>query len=89
MRAHALAGMALGLPDVYVLQCAASQLYELRDRLRKGLEYGGAALFSVYSGAGGETELRPYLVAAAAAESRAFPAFCYDPSADAAERFSL
>ena len=89
LRAHALAGMALGLPDVYVLQCSASQLYELRDQLLKGLEYPGAALFSVYSGAGGETELRPYLVAAAAAESRAFPAFCYDPSAGSAERFSL
>jgi uncharacterized Fe-S cluster protein YjdI len=89
LRAHALAGMALGLPDVYVLQCCASQLYELRNQLLKGLEYPGAALFSVYSGAGGETELRPYLVAAAAAESRAFPAFCYDPSAESAERFSL
>jgi uncharacterized Fe-S cluster protein YjdI len=89
LRAHALAGMALGLPDVYVLQCAASQLYELRDQLLKGIDYPGAALFSVYSGAGGETELPPYLVAAAAAESRAFPAFCYDPSAGSAERFSL
>ena len=89
LRAHALAGMALGLPDVYVLQCSASQLHELRNQILKGLEYPGAALFSVYSGAGGETELRPYLVAAAAAESRAFPAFCYDPSAESAERFSL
>ncbi|HSA89205.1 MAG TPA: ferredoxin, partial [Burkholderiales bacterium] len=89
LRAHALAGMALGLPDVYLLQCCASQLYELRNPLLKGLEFPGAALFSVYSGAGGETELRPYLVAAAAAESRAFPAFCYDPSAESAERFSL
>jgi uncharacterized Fe-S cluster protein YjdI len=81
--------MALVLPDVYVLQCCASQLYELRNQVLKGLEYAGAALFSVYSGAGGETELAPYLVAAAAAESRAFPAFCYDPSAVSAERFSL
>jgi hypothetical protein len=89
LRAHALAGMALGLPDVYVLQCCASQLYELRAQLIKGLEYSGAAVFSVYSGAGGETELRPYLVAAAAAESRAFPSFCYDPSAESGARFSL
>ena len=89
LRAHALAGMALGLPDVYVLQCSASQLSKLRNQLVKGLEYPGAAVFSVYSGAGGETELRPYLVAAAAAESRAFPAFCYDPSAASTERFSL
>jgi len=89
LRSHALAGMALGLPDVYVLQCCASQLYELRAQLIKGLEYGGAAVFSVYSGAGGKTELRPYLAAAAAAESRAFPSFCYDPSAESAARFSL
>jgi hypothetical protein len=89
LRAHALAGMALGLPDVYVFQCCASQLHELRAHLIKGLEYGGAAVFSVYSGAGGETELQPYLVAAAAAESRAFPSFCYDPSAESAARFSL
>lgn len=89
LRAHALAGMALGLPDVYVLQCCASQLYELRSQLLKGLDYPGAALFSVYSGAGGESELAPYLVAAAAAESRAFPSFCYDPSAESAGRFSL
>ena len=51
--------------------------------------YAGAALFSIYSGAGGETELPAYLVAAAAGESRAFPAFCYDPSAASGERFSL
>jgi hypothetical protein len=89
VRAHALAGMALGLPDVYVLQCCASQLHELRAQLLKGLEYGGTALFSVFSGAGGETELPPYLIAAAAAESRAFPAFCYDPAAEPAARFSL
>lgn len=90
LRSHALAGMALGLPDVYVLQCCASQLYQLRDQLREGLDYPGAALFSVFSGAGGEPgPLPPYLVAAAAAESRAFPAFRYDPVAAEGERFSL
>jgi len=90
LRSHALAGMALGLPEVYVLQCCASQLYELRDELRKGLAYPGAALFSVFSGAGGESgPLPPYLVAAAAAESRAFPAFRYDPADAEGERFSL
>jgi hypothetical protein len=89
VHAHALAGMALGLPDVYVLQCCGSQLYELRAQLINGLRHGGAAVISVYSGAGGETELAPYLVAAAAAESRAFPAFCYDPTAADGARFSL
>ena len=92
--AHArlLAGMALGLSDVYVLQSSASNLYRLRDRVLKGLEYPGAALFSVFSGATQHSEGLPaYLVAAAAMESRAFPAFSYDPSAgeDRAARFSL
>ena len=79
VRSQALAGMALGLPEVYVLQCSASQLCAFRAQLEEGLEYAGAALFSVYSGAGGETELVPYLVAAAANESRAFPSFRRDP----------
>jgi len=90
LRSHALAGMALGLQEVYVLQCCASSLYELRDEARTGLEYPGAALFSVFSGAGGESGRLPaYLVAAAAAESRAFPAFRYDPRLANGERFSL
>ena len=90
LRAHALTGMALALPDVYVVQCCASQLYQLRAEVRKGLAYPGAALFSVFSGAGGESgALPPYLVAAAAAESRAFPAFRYDPTAQDGSRFSL
>ncbi len=90
LRSHALAGMALGLQEVYVLQCCASSLYEMREDLRKGLEYSGAAVFSVFSGAGGESgKLPAYLVAAAAAESRVFPAFRYDPSLQNSERFSL
>ena len=90
MRSHAIAGMALGLQGVYVLQCCASSLYELREEVRKGLQFPGAALFSVFSGAGGESGRLPaYLVSAAAAESRAFPAFRYDPAAANGERFSL
>lgn len=90
MRSHALAGMALGLQQVYVLQCCSSSLYELRGEVRKGLEHPGAAVFSVFSGAGGESgKLPAYLVSAAAAESRAFPAFRYDPSLANGERFSL
>ena len=56
-------------------------------------------LFSVFSGAAGVAsgaaknapDLPPYLKAAAATESRAFPAFAYDPGAgdDWAARFSL
>ena len=87
-----LAGMALGLSDVYFLQTSASNLYPLRGRVLKGLEYPGTALFSVFSGASGRIEgLPPYLVAAAAMEARAFPAFSYDPAArgERWERYSL
>ena len=84
-----LASAAMGLHDVFVLQTTSSNLYELRARVLDGLEYAGPALFSVFSGSA--NDLPPYLTAAAALESRAFPAFTYDPSAgpDRASRFSL
>jgi hypothetical protein len=74
----------------YVLQASASNLAQLRDQLVRGLTFAGPALFSMFSGASGAV-LPVYLNAAAAAESRAFPAFSYDPSAGAdwASRFSL
>jgi len=87
-----LAGSAMGLDDVFVLQSAASNLYRVRGKLRAAMEAPGAALLSVYSPAGTRAGgPAPYLVAAAAMESRAFPAFCYDPGAGAdwATRFSL
>jgi hypothetical protein len=80
-QARALAGLALGSNEVFVVQTVASNLYRLRGRVRKALEYSGAALVSVFCG--------PYLAAAAAMESRAFPAFSYDPTAAHGERFSL
>ncbi|MDP1535877.1 MAG: ferredoxin [Burkholderiales bacterium] len=92
MRGKQLANMAIGLNDVYVLQSAGSNLFQFRDRILKGMSYTGPALFSVYSGASGDTgTLPPYLNAAAAMESRAFPAYCYDPSAGPnwASRFHL
>lgn len=92
MRAKQLASMAIGLNDVYVLQSASSNLFQFRDRIMKGMSYGGPALFSVYSGAtDGSGGLPPYLAAAAAMESRAFPAYAYDPSAGPnwAARFHL
>ena len=91
-RDRQLANMAIGLNNVYVLQCCSANLFQFRDRLRAGLAYRGPALFSVFSGANVTTgAVPPYLVAAAAMESRAFPAFCYDPSAgsDWASRFFL
>ncbi len=92
MRARQIANMAIGLNEVYVLQSASSNLYQFRERVLRGLTYGGPALFSVFSGASAkDSNLPPYLMAAAAMESRAFPAFTYDPAAGAnwASRFFL
>ncbi|MEA3246712.1 MAG: hypothetical protein U9Q74_11210 [Gemmatimonadota bacterium] len=91
MRARQLASMALGLADVFVMQAPASLLYQMREAVRRGMAFDGPALFSVFSGASGGTTLPPFLVAAAALESRAFPAFTFDPSAGPnwASRFDL
>lgn len=82
VRQRQLSTMAMGLNDVYVLQTVASQLPRERERIQRGLAYAGPALLSVYSGGshvpGGPA---PYLLAAAALESRAFPAIVCDPSA--------
>jgi ferredoxin len=92
MRARQIANMAIGLNEVYVLQSASSNLFQFHERMLRGLVYRGPALFSVFSGASAAaSDLPPYLMAAAAMESRAFPAFTYDPSAGAnwASRFYL
>ncbi|MGZ5644849.1 MAG: hypothetical protein ACXWGX_17865, partial [Usitatibacter sp.] len=91
-RGQAIAGMAIGLNEVFVLQASASNLFQLRARVLKGLAHPGPTLFSIFSGASGDSAcLPPYLNAAAAMESRAFPAFTYDPAKDpeAESRFSL
>jgi hypothetical protein len=90
LRCRQLASTAIGLGGYYVLQSGSAGLFRLREQILRGLSYAGPALFSVFSGANG-AGIQPYLIAAAAAESRAFPAFTYDPSAgpDWASRFSL
>ncbi len=91
-RGSQLASMAVGLHGAYVLQASNSHLYAIRDRVVRGLLYEGPALFSVYTGADASVDhIPPYLVAAAAMESRAFPAFTYDPAAgpDLASRFCI
>jgi hypothetical protein len=90
MRGAQLASAAMSFDDVFVLQTSASNLLQLRDRVQRGLRYSGPALFSVYAAPDGGA-LPGYLQAAAAMQSRAFPAFSYDPSAgsDLAARFSL
>ncbi|MFZ4538401.1 ferredoxin [Propionivibrio sp.] len=92
LRSKQLASMAMGMSGVFVLQSPASNLYQVRRQIQRGLDYPGPALFSVFSGAATTTgELPAYLVGAAALESRVFPAFTFDPSAgrDWASRFSL
>jgi ferredoxin len=92
LRGRQLAHMAMGLNQVYVLQSPASNLYRCAQRVADGMDFAGPALFCIFSGVrGGVQGQAPYLTAAAAMESRAFPAFVYDPSAGPnwAARFSL
>jgi hypothetical protein len=87
-----LANMAVSLQRAYVLQSTSSNLYRMSEDISAGLEYPGPALFSVYSPpAAGFPNLPSYLVSASAMQSRAFPAFTYDPAAgdDWASRFSI
>ena len=86
-----LATTALGLGDAFVVQATSAELFRRRDALHAALAYRGAALLSVFGGGMPASAIPPYLIAAAAAESRAFPGFTYDPSAapDLAGRLSL
>ncbi len=90
LRATQLASAAMSFDDVFVLQSAASNLLQMRERVRRGLRHAGPALFSIYAAPDGGA-VPGYLQAAAAMQSRAFPAFTYDPhaGADLASRFSL
>ena len=86
------ASMAVGLGGAYVLQSSSSNLYQLTDQLLRGLRSQGPALFSIFSGAVRDAaDFPPYLTAASAMQSRAFPAFTYDPGAgrDWASRFFI
>ena len=89
---HQLAQVLATPGDAFVLQSAASNLYRQRNAIGKGLEFNGPAVFSVFAPlADGTTELPAYLIAAAAMESRVFPAFSYDPAAGPglADRFDI
>lgn len=68
--------------DTFVLQAAASNLYRQHDGIRRGLDFFGPAIFSVFVPFSDASAVLPaYLVAAAGMESRVFPAFSYDPAA--------
>jgi hypothetical protein len=92
VRSARLATAAMGLGGMFVLQSTSSNLYAMRERVRHGLACRGPALFSVYACADDPAATLPsYLSAAAAMQSRAFPAFSYDAAAgnNWATRFSL
>ena len=92
VRSARLATAAMGLGGMFVLQSTSSNLFALRAQIGRGLACRGPALFSVFAGTGpAGGGLAPYLTAAAAMQSRAFPAFSYDAAAGAnwATRFSL
>ena len=83
--------MVMDLNTSYVLQSSSSSLFGLRDAIVREIAYPGSSLFNVFTGDIGDAGLPPYLVAAAATKSRAFPTFVYDPSAgpDWASRFRV
>ncbi|HEX5639408.1 MAG TPA: ferredoxin [Burkholderiaceae bacterium] len=92
VRSARLATTAMGLGGLFVMQSTSSNLYALRDRIRRAMACRGPSLFSVFSGSpDSASELPPYLAAAAAMKSRAYPAFTYDANAGTnwATRFSL
>lgn len=86
-------GRTLAAPgSAFVLQSTASNLLPQCKSIKKGLEFNGPAVFSVFVPIDdGTTELPAYLIAAAAMESRVFPAFSYDPAAGSglADRFDI
>lgn len=87
-----LAAMGLGCGSAHVVQASAAHLCRMGDSLAAGMAHDGPALFCIFSGATASAgDVPPYLLAAAATESRAFPSFAYDPAAGAvwADRFRL
>jgi ferredoxin len=92
VRSARLATTAMGLGGMFVLQAASSSLYRMRYGIENGMGCRGPALFSIFAGAPAAAgDLPRYLTAAAAMESRAFPAFVYDAAGGSnwATRFSL
>ena len=87
-----LGQIAMAPGTAFLLQSATSNLFRQGRAIRRGLEFEGPAVFSVFVPRDDEQGQRPsYLTAAAAVESRAFPSFSYDPGAGAglADRFLI
>jgi ferredoxin len=79
------------LQTAFVLQTTSSHLEQLTAGFEAGMRWPGPALFVVYTGSGESMAgIDPYLVAAAALESRAVPALQYEPvSGGLAASFSV
>ncbi|SDH07159.1 hypothetical protein [Propionivibrio dicarboxylicus] len=91
LRNKQLARMTMGL-GCFVMQAPSASLVRMRQQMQLGLDYGGSAVFSIYSGdSPNTTGIPPYLVAAAARESRLFPSFTFNPAAGRnwSARFSI
>ena len=91
LRSKQLVRMTMGM-GVYVVQSPAASLPRMQKPIQQGFTHAGAAVFGVYSGdAPATAALPPYLVSAAASESRLFPVFCSNPGAgrDWASRFTV
>ena len=90
-RSSQIARTVMDLNTFYVLQASSSNLFQVREAIVRGMACPGPSLFSVFTGQTDGANFPPYLIAAAATESRAFPTFIYDPTAgsDWASRFSL
>jgi hypothetical protein len=92
VRSARLATTAMSLGGMFVLQSSSANLVALQAQIGRGLASREPALFSIFAGsAQPASHLPPYLTAAAAMQSRAFPAFSYDAAAGGnwAARFSL
>jgi ferredoxin len=92
VRSTQLASLAVGLNDAFVLQTTNSHLLPMQASIRRGLSVAAPAIFCIYTAAAPRSEEMPrYLLSAAAMQSRAFPAFSFDPTAgeDLASQFSL
>ena len=82
LRSRQLASSAIGFGAAYVLQSSSASCSNCASRCCADWPIAGRRC-SASSPAPTASSLPPYLAAAAAAESRAFPAFTYDPSAGA------
>lgn len=87
-----LAYQSLGNPHAFVSQVSVANVSALVEGLQKGISSPGPALMSIFVGNTNNAPAVPtYLLAAAAQESRIFPAFQWNPNTGSqwVDRFSI